>query len=122
MLTAICIKGARGKCTGILYYIKHFLSTDIVKNVNIKVGDIVINRHESYNEKELYRILNNDYKSYSLNDYLILEPEQVQTYQLLFFINDIGIDQTSMDAGKNFGAGIKVSSIASGTYIPSTSP
>ena len=54
----------------------------------------------------------------TLEDNLTLNPNGSKTYELVYYILNLPeIDQTSLDAGKNFGAKISVNSITTGTYI-----
>lgn len=49
---------------------------------------------------------------------VILKPQESKTYTVVFYIKNLkDIDQTNMDAGKNFGAIIRVDSITTATYV-----
>ena len=62
-------------------------------------------------------IQSNNIPSYNLRNKLVLNPNNDKTYQVVFYINDTGTDQTLEDAGKQFGGTIKISSVATGQYI-----
>lgn len=47
---------------------------------------------------------------------IILKPNESKTYTVVFYILSKNYDQTSVDAGKNFGSIIRVDSITTGQY------
>ena len=52
---------------------------------------------------------------------IILKPNESKTYTVVFYILNLEtVDQTSVDAGKHFGAIIRVDSITTGTYVSNT--
>lgn len=53
----------------------------------------------------------NLYKSYVLN------PNKINTYELVFYIEAKNYDQTLEDSGRQFGAGVKIDSITTGKYV-----
>ena len=59
----------------------------------------------------------NNLDTISLLENETLSTGQQATYALVFYIENMGYDQTSEDAGKNFGATIRIDSISTGTYI-----
>lgn len=60
----------------------------------------------------------NDKTTINLDNDLILNPNKSKTYELVYYILNLSDkDQTSLDAGKNFGAKISVNSLTTGTYI-----
>ena len=62
-------------------------------------------------------IQSNNIPTYKLKKKLTLNPGSNKTYELVFFVNNTETDQTLEDAGKQFGASIKISSVTTGKYM-----
>ena len=81
-----------------------FLLYEITENENKQIMSTTELIKESKTAIPLYKIFN-------------LKSNEIKTFEIIFYIEAKDYDQTEEDAGKSFGAGIRVDSITTGTYV-----
>ena len=62
-------------------------------------------------------LIKGNYDSINLYKNYTLKPNEEKTYEIVFYIEAKNYDQTSEDSSKSFGAGIRINSITTGTYV-----
>ena len=91
----------------------YFMLYEIDENGN-SVGEPTPQKLDTITEE---MVQNSTIPSYNLVKNLSLNPGKDKTYEIVFFVNDTGTDQTLEDSGKSFGATIKISSVTTGKYM-----